>query len=412
MKHIPMVYATANDYEYTVVSMTSAVSMAGNTTFYDFYIFVDDSFEEKNKLLIKECFKKYTKKCSIEFKNVGNVFENASLNTDFIGKSTYYRLLIPRLIEETKCIYLDSDTIICADLQDLFETEMQDNYIAGVKAPAYILRGDKEEHCRQAFLPDIKQYINAGVLLMNLKQMRESDLTDKFLSLLSFNMESQDQDIINSVCYNRILFLPFEYNLMTKYAEWHVSMYEGVFTEKELRAAWNNPKIIHYADRVKPWKNLRCALGDYWWQACKQSCMWEFFYKKMEGAFFLEAVYRPNVCSNRITTKKTTEWFDVYEKEKIIVYGAGNRAQGLLAYLKKRKIEPEFILVSDKKKNPNTLSGVAVRSVDSLTENDADSVLIIATLEKYHEEIMLQLQNYRFKEVIPLCDEWEGTEKK
>ena len=108
MNHIPVVYATANDYEYTVVSMTSAVSMAGNTTFYDFYIFVDDSFEEKNKLLIKECFKKYTKKCSIEFKNVGNVFENASLNTDFIGKSTYYRLLIPRLIEETKCIYLDS----------------------------------------------------------------------------------------------------------------------------------------------------------------------------------------------------------------------------------------------------------------------------------------------------------------
>lgn len=410
MNHIPVVYATANDFEYTVVSMTSVLSAANHITFYDFYILVDDSFEEKDRLLINECFEAHTKRCQIIFKNVGNVFDNAPLNTDFIGKPTYYRLLIPRLIPENKCIYLDSDTIIRTDLQDLFETDMQENYIAGVKAPAYIAGGEKEDYCRQALLPDIKQYINAGVLLMNLEQMRKNNLEDKFLSLLSFNMWGQDQDIINSTCYNKILFLPFAYNLMTKYAEWRVAMYEGIFTEKELKSAWNNPKIIHYADRIKPWKSFRCALGDYWWMVCKQSPMWEFFYKKMEDAFFLEAVYRFDTCKNGITTKKTTNWFDLYDKEKMVVYGAGNRAQCLISYLREEGIEPEFILVSDSKKNPPILDGIEVKSINNLTEDFSNKVLVIATLEKYHEEIFLQLQNYRFKEMIPLCDEWEWKE--
>ena len=410
MNHIPVVYATANDYEYRAVSMTSVLSVADRSTFYDFYILVDNRFEEKNRLLIEECLEKYAGRCSITFKNVGNVFENASLNTDFIGRPTYYRLLIPRLLEENKCLYLDSDTIVCTDLQELFEVELGECYVAGVKAPAYIIGGDKEAYCRQAFLPDIEQYINAGVLLMNLEQMREDNLTGAFLRLLPFPMKSQDQDIINSTCYNKILFLPFAYNVMTKYADWHSSMYKGIFTENELKAAWNHPKIIHYADRVKPWKSLRCALGDYWWMACRQSRMWEYFYKKMEEAFFWEAVYRSPVRNNQITTKQTTKWFDFHEKQKIAVYGAGNRARCLISYLKEQGLEPKFILVSDPTKNPERLQGIAVKGIDCLTKEDTDTVLVIATLEQYHEEIFLQLQQYRFKEMIPLCDEWEWTQ--
>ena len=187
-------------------------------------------------------------------------------------------------------------------------------------------------------------------------------------------------------------------------------MYEGIFTEKELRSAWNNPKIVHYADRIKPWKSFDCALGNYWWLICKQSCMWEFFYTKMKDAFFWEAVYHSNAHKNKITTKKTTIWFDFYEKEKIVVYGAGNRARCFISYLRNEGIEPEFILVSDSKKNPLFLDGIEVRDIDDQTIDITNKVLVIATLEKYHEEILLRLQNYRFKEMIPLCDEWEWKE--
>ena len=67
-------------------------------------------------------------------------------------------------------------------------------------------------------------------------------------------------------------------------------------------------------------------------------------------------------------------------------------------------------MVSDSKKNPLFLDGIEVRDIDDQTIDITNKVLVIATLEKYHEEILLRLQNYRFKEMIPLCDEWEWKE--
>lgn len=407
MYHIPVAYATANDYEYTIVSIMSILFRAKENTFYEFYILVDNGFKYEDELIIKKYFDPYKKKCSVTFVSVGETFKRAYLNTDFIKNPTYYRLLLPQLLEEEKCIYLDSDTIVCTDLQELYDICVKDYYIAGVKAPGYIAGGKKDDYCKQAFLPDIKQYVNAGVLLMNLKQMRKDNLVKEFMRLYEFDMWGQDQDIINSACYGRIAFLPFEYNVMTKYSEWKISMYEGIFLESELKRAWNNPKIIHYADRVKPWNALRCAMGDHWWSVCRMSCMWDFFYHKMSEAFFFEAIYHTGLCKNKITGKKTYELFDLFEKEEIIIYGAGNRATQLIIYFKKHNIVPELILVSNKNLNPDELEGIEVKELGGQSKFLTGKVIIIATLEKYHTEIFDQLLKYRFKEIIPLCDSWE-----
>ena len=113
---------------------------------------------------------------------------------------------------------------------------------------------------------------------MNLAKMRRDNLVDSFLELVSCGYQCPDQDIINSVCYGKLLFLPFSYNVMTKYANWRYEDYPQEFTLEELQDAWSAPAIIHYADRVKPWNDPSCAMGDYWWNVCKTSKLWDYFY--------------------------------------------------------------------------------------------------------------------------------------
>lgn len=406
MNHISVVYATETDYECTVVSMLSALETAKTDTFYDFYILVGIDFLNKFEQEILHCLEHYETRCKINFLKVGELFDNVTLQVDFIKKSTYYRLLIPQLLKEDRCIYIDSDTIICSDLQKLIDVEFEENYIAGVKAPAYILE-DNREHCKQALLPEISQYINAGVLVLNLKKMRKEDLVKKFLELLPLNMPTQDQDIINCVCYGHITFLPFEFNVMTKYSMWEIEDYQGVFTEQEIMRAWNNPLIIHYADRMKPWKNLNCTMGDYWWNVCKRSRIWKKLYRGIPENLLIGTLYHTNLSWNSFTVKKTGVLFDILCKKEIVIFGARGRAAQFIIYLKKHGISPEFAIVSDYSCNSLRVEDIEVRKLTDVKEDCDGKILVIATLEKYHVEIIALLQNYKFKEVIPLSDSWK-----
>ena len=51
----------------------------------------------------------------------------------------------------------------------------------------------------------MNKYVNAGVLLINLKQIRENNVTQKFIELAKINIDSQD--IINIASYGKIKIL-------------------------------------------------------------------------------------------------------------------------------------------------------------------------------------------------------------
>lgn len=409
-KIITIAYATEEDYtKCTIISMLSILQVSEEKVFYNFYIIVDHSFSDDHKKNILKCLDQYKTQCKIKFKIIGNVFDNARLCIDFIKKPTYFRLLLPQLLNEEKCLYLDSDTVICKDLQILFNVKMDENYVAGVKAPVYVL-GDNENYCRRISLTNMQQYINAGVLLMNLEQMRKDNVVKKFLDLLPLYPPSQDQDIINCACYGKITFLPFEFNVMTKYAAWKISDYENIFSSEELKRAWNDPHIIHYADRIKPWNNFNCALGEYWWMICRKSLIWDCCYKDISDKLLLGTFYSAGYDANTMVCKKTTVLFDLLYKKRIIIFGAGNRAAKFIRYLKKQGIMPEYVLVSDSDGNPEVLEGIMVKDMIDMEEKIRGKTIIIATSEKFHMEILLLLQNYKFKEIIPLSDVWQLDE--
>lgn len=277
---IPVILSADNNYApYMYITMFSMLENAKKTTSYDYYLLVPSSFDNKNKKMIMKLKENYD--CDIHFVDMKNSFSDLKQMISHITSPTYYRLLaadiLPKYYE--KCLYLDVDVCVCQDLSELYSTDLGNNYVAGVKAAGYHFVPQK--HCQRLNLPNIDHYINAGVLVMNLKQIRQDKMTEKFVKLSKNNYETVDQDVLNVACFGRIKTLPLKYNFMQQYETknlWQSCISKKIYSPEEIEKAKNSPVIIHYADKIKPWQYNITYYDNIWWTYAKKTT----YYKKIK----------------------------------------------------------------------------------------------------------------------------------
>ena len=105
---------------------------------------------------------------------------------DYYTKTTYFRLFIPNLYPQyDKAIYLDSDIVVLGDIAKLYNEDIGDNLVAAV--PDNVIQTNKvfQDYVERVVgIATYKNYFNAGMLLMNLDEMRKFDFQNKFLYLL------------------------------------------------------------------------------------------------------------------------------------------------------------------------------------------------------------------------------------
>lgn len=299
MTTIPVILAADNNYApYMSVLMYSILKNAKSNPFFDFFLLMPGNFKEEYKQKIETDCQFYENK-KLNFV-IMNSFSDIKMRIPHITQQTYYRLKAAEILPEKydKCIYLDVDTIVNCDLAELFNIDLADNYVAGVKAVGYHTPDGNKNHCKQTGLPDINQYINAGVLLLNLKLIRENNLTPVLCEEVKNNYSSQDQDVINKVFYNKIKHLPFKYNVMTYDISHNANRLNIVFTPESINEAKNNPLIIHYADKIKPWHNKSEIFADFWWKYAKESC----FYTRILQKYLLHILYNRKQEQNHVVT--------------------------------------------------------------------------------------------------------------
>lgn len=332
------------------------------------------------------------------------VFDDVLMSKSHITRPTYFRLLLPDLLEEDKCIYLDTDTIVLLDLARMYNIDMGDCYVAGVRHPGVVVPCS-HEFCKNIGIPSADQYINAGVLLMNLEKLRHDGMVKKFLELISWNMPMQDQDIINNACYGKILRIPFKYNVLTKLSDVCSVDYKNTYSETELREAWNRPAIIHYADLNKPWNSGGCAFADYWWKYFWKSPAYKCVINDFWNEFVINVIYRS--CKNQIFAKKTPKMFDITFQRNYVIYGAGKRAKDVIPFIKQLGIVPEFIIVSSLEGNPSEIEGIEVKDIADAGGMLRNKTVIIAVREGLQREIINLLHGYDFMELLPISDDFK-----
>ncbi|OQA49247.1 MAG: General stress protein A [Bacteroidetes bacterium ADurb.Bin302] len=260
MSKLSIVYATDDNYaQHVAVSILSIYKTAQDISLYEFYILGNNlSTHVEGKL----------RKMLDSIGIVYNVIEISSFfNTLPIGIaianltiSTYSRLFLAEILPKNidKVLYLDCDTLIVRDISSLQDFPMGDSMICGVEDTMY------PEMKIQIGLNKEDSYINAGVLLINLKKWRETSITIRFLDFIKkFNAKVPhlDQGVINGVLRNHQL-LPLIYNVQSPIYAIH--RYEDLlkfhcidkfYSKEEVEQAKNSPTILHFTSFFvgRPW---------------------------------------------------------------------------------------------------------------------------------------------------------------
>lgn len=290
---IPIVFAINNDYvkqlTVTVISILKNSSIENNFIFY----IISADISDENKNIIKSlnylnnniefifiCGKSILEKVDLE--NYMRRMENYN----YISIETYFRFFIADLIpQHNKILYLDADLIVMDDLQKLYNFNI-DNYIMGVvqdmnmevlvKTDCKISSG---LNFRQYFMNILKKqnlkYFNAGVLLLNLKKWRENNVLNELLKFCEENnpLEYQDQDALNAVLENNVIYLDSRYNLFKDF-DFYISHQNDKNRIKELKKCFKNPGIIHYIGENKPW-----VYKEKFWYSYEKIKEWWRYYR-------------------------------------------------------------------------------------------------------------------------------------
>lgn len=269
MKSIIPIFFTIDDAyaPFNAVAIKSLIENASDSYNYKLII-IHENLSKENIDKIKSL---ENEKAKIEFypmkeklELITNRDEN-KLRCDYFTLTIYFRIFIADMFKEyDKGIYIDSDIVVPGDISELYNIDLKDNLI-----------GASTDHSIQD-VPELinwmengigvkkQEYINSGVLLLNLKLLREKKFSQKFLELLNkfhFDSVAPDQDYINAMCNGKIYYLKEEWDVMPN----------------NKKPAFENPKLIHYNLFDKPWCYDNIQYEDYFWKYAKKTS----FYNKI-----------------------------------------------------------------------------------------------------------------------------------
>lgn len=229
-----------NNYaKYCAVTMASILRNSSTEEQLNFYILDDGLTDDSHEKLLKL---KQIKDFNIEFIKINREDFANCLNVKthgYISLATYYRLKIASLLptEVEKVIYLDCDIIVRKSLKGLFETEMENYYIAGVADT------DEKRQLRKLKMDASGYHFNGGVLLINCELWRQENIEERLFDYVNKNSEHiylGDQQVLNVTLQDKMKRLP---------SVWNVQV--SNFTNRSDYT--RDPYIIHYISARKPW---------------------------------------------------------------------------------------------------------------------------------------------------------------
>ena len=208
-----------NYIPFLAVSLESLIKNASRNYLYNIYILHTRSISQASQDDIKERYNKEV--FNIEFVDISShikMFSEKLHTRDYYSKNTYFRLFIPNLYPKMdKALYLDSDITILKDISKLYNTKLGNNLVGGVPDGAVQVFPEFKDYVENKIgVESFDKYFNAGVLLMNLKRMREIDFENVFLNMLTkitFTV-AQDQDYLNAICKRFVKILDRVWNVM------------------------------------------------------------------------------------------------------------------------------------------------------------------------------------------------------
>ena len=296
-KAIPVVFIADENYlKYTSVALLSLIKNAAPDNLYDIIILEASTISQT----LKERFLAMSvPNVSIRFFNCRYYMEYYPFADFFhghLGASPYLKLFIHEILQAyDKAVFLDADVMLLQDIAKLYQQNLNDCVIGGVKDALMTAYKDApwEERRRYVLdnnkMSDVSGYINSGVLLLNLDKMRKTPyLMESFIREACFQHPKRihhDQDVINFVLQKKIMYLPATYNFQLR-CILEPNIMASSF-HKYIGKCYQNICVLHFDGGVfKPWKALteQHKFIDLWWQYARQTPFYEeIFYNHLKA---------------------------------------------------------------------------------------------------------------------------------
>lgn len=379
------IVATITEDSYMRYTYITMESLLKNTEIDEIYIVSTDEISDYSKSIFSNMLSKYG--C------VGQYLAIADLPKEFSDtiwkKSIWLKLMLlsvmPASVE--RFLYLDSDILVRKNISGLFDMGMDDACIAGC-VDNNLARNYKDYLATKDLIP--RQYINAGVLLIDLKNIASQGIKfEECLKVISENDELKfaDQDVWNIVFRNRIKYLDsFIYNFSPAQYDSDEIIEDRLYAETA---------IVHYAG-CKPWIfREEMMFIDEFWSYADASPYKDDIHRDYDDSVkaYLD-VARSYEKGFRRSSRFSTmfkAWTDIYlnghhigdwlkkkNMKKISIYGAGDSGKKLVKDLNDCGIKIDLII--DKSSKANDYKGIKIMSPDEMSI-ESDCVIITPIMD-------------------------------
>lgn len=376
-KGIPVVFGTDQKYVLQVFVVIRSILMHSSEYFH-FFVLTFDNIEDE--------VKKYTNILNGEYNNFivsvrmvdKRLLEKAKICNQHLSIATYFRLLIPELIPEfEKCIYLDCDLIVYGDLKELYDIELENNYLAGAR-DCHIIQDSlwEKEHQLVLGIPSRERYVNAGVLVMNLKKIREDKLVACFLEQMKKDNWYEDQDVLNYCCYPYIKVISLKYNLFHFYLGKNmVFLQDCPYKKEEIDFDYEKPFIVHMGGRNKPWNSFAVKKSKEWWENA------EIFKESYEYVTYWQR------CCDEKKVDQTSNMIDrAKHSNYIVVWGYTSNGKRLCDILLEYNLSKQITIVDNNSSVwGEEYKGINVKSFDDVLKESRNVLWLISCQVSYKE---------------------------
>lgn len=172
------------------------------------------------------------------------------IDREHFNRSTMFRFALDTRAPADceRIIYLDSDLTVCDDIRELWAFDLKGATLAAVPDGF----ADPVAFARKWDLSQSGEYFNAGVLLLDLRQIRERRLFQKaleFYSAHAADLPWNDQDCLNYLLWQEWARLDVRWNIQRAMA---LAGAHGRLADHK-RFKGGRPGIVHYTGPEKPW---------------------------------------------------------------------------------------------------------------------------------------------------------------
>ncbi|WP_252224093.1 glycosyltransferase family 8 protein [Clostridium sp. ZBS2] len=290
-KSVSIVLMSSNYYvPYLTATIKSIIDNNDSEKNYDIVVLQNEiSLEYQNVILD---FFYNINNVKIRFYNPEGLLKKTKLyiSSRNYAREAYYRLLVPWILKGyDKTLVIDCDVVINEDVSLLYNTDINNYFVAGVKDIVFEgileIEYDAYKYSKDILnLKEAKNYINTGVILLNLEKIRECFTIEYIINFAESNkFRFQEQDIINSLFSQNILYLSMEWNCYVKLSR-DIIMCIDASSEISKNIYNNindNAKIYHFAGTPKPWEDPEIDKSYMFWRLVKDIPFYEKIIARM-----------------------------------------------------------------------------------------------------------------------------------